>query len=180
MTIRSFNNIYPNIADKVYVDETALVIGDVTLGEDASIWPMTVVRGDVNTITIGERTNIQDGSVLHVTHDGPYAPGGQSLQIANDVTVGHHVVLHGCVIEEFTLIGIASQVMDGAIIRARALVGAGSLVPPGKELEGGFLWVGRPVKQVRPLSDRELEYFEYSSSHYVKLKNRHLGLSSQD
>lgn len=176
MTIRSFQDTPPNIAPSAYVDETALVIGDVTLGEDVSIWPMAVVRGDVNIITIEARTNIQDGSVLHVTHDGPYSPGGQGLQIANDVTVGHHVVLHGCTIEEFTLIGIATQVMDGAIIRARTLVGAGSLVPPGKDLESGFLWVGRPVKQVRPLSDRELGYFEYSSSHYVKLKNRHLGL----
>lgn len=174
MAIRPFEGIYPYIAPTAYVDETALVIGQVTIGRDASIWPMAVVRGDVNAIVIGERTNIQDGSILHVTHDGPYTPGGKGLAIAHDVTVGHHVVLHGCEIESYCLIGIAAQIMDGAIIRSRALVGAGSLVPPGKEIEGGFLWVGRPAKKVRPLTDTELAQFDYSAAHYVKNKNRHM------
>ncbi len=175
MAIRPFEGIYPYIAPTAYVDETALVIGQVTIGRDASIWPMAIVRGDVNAIVIGERTNIQDGSVLHVTHDGPYSPGGHKLAIAHDVTVGHHVVLHGCTVESHCLIGIGARIMDGTIIRSRALIGAGSLVPPGKEIEGGFLWVGRPAKKVRPLTEEELAQFDYSSAHYVKNKNRHLG-----
>jgi carbonic anhydrase/acetyltransferase-like protein (isoleucine patch superfamily) len=175
MAIRPFEGIYPYIAPTAYVDETALVIGQVTIGRDASIWPMAVVRGDVNSIVIGERTNIQDGSVLHVTHDGPYSPGGQGLTIAHDVTVGHHVVLHGCTVESHCLIGIGVQIMDGAIIRSRSLIGAGSLVTPGKEIEGGFLWVGRPAKKVRALTEEEFAHFEYSAAHYVKNKNRHLG-----
>ena len=174
MAIRSFEGIYPYIAPTAYVDETALVIGQVTIGPDASIWPMAVVRGDVNSIVIGERTNIQDGSVLHVTHDGPYSPGGQPLAIAHDVTVGHHVVLHGCTVESYCLIGIGTRIMDGAIIRSRTLIGAGSLVTPGKEVEGGFLWVGQPAKKVRALTEEELAHFEYSAAHYVKNKNRHL------
>lgn len=175
MAIRPFEGIYPYIAPTAYVDETALVIGQVTIGRDASIWPMAVVRGDVNAIVIGERTNIQDGSVLHVTHDGPYSPGGRGLAIAHDVTVGHHVVLHGCTVESHCLIGIGAQIMDGAIIRSQALIGAGSLVPPDKEIEGGFLWVGRPAKKVRALTAKELAHFAYSAAHYVKNKHRHLG-----
>jgi carbonic anhydrase/acetyltransferase-like protein (isoleucine patch superfamily) len=175
MAIRPFEGIYPYIAPTAFVDETALVIGQVTIGRDASIWPMAVVRGDVNAIVIGERTNIQDGSVLHVTHDGPYSPGGQELAIAHDVTVGHHAVLHGCTVESHCLIGIGAQVMDGTIVRSHALIGAGALVPPGKEIEGGFLWVGRPAKKVRALTEEELAHITYSAAHYVKNKNRHLG-----
>jgi carbonic anhydrase/acetyltransferase-like protein (isoleucine patch superfamily) len=174
MTIRSFEGIDPKVPASAYVDETALIIGDVSLGEDASLWPMAVARGDMHAITIGDRSNIQDHTMLHVTHDGPYSPGGQALHIANDVTVGHHVVLHGCTVEALCLIGIGCVVMDGAVIRARNLVGAGSLVPPGKELESGFLWVGRPVKAVRALTDREMEFLGYSAQHYVRTKDRHL------
>lgn len=174
MTLRSLQGIHPRIAPTAFVDETALVIGDVSIGEDASIWPMTVVRGDMHLISIGDRTNIQDGTMLHVTHDGPYAPGGFGLRIANDVTVGHHAVLHGCTVEQHCLIGIGTLVMDGAVLPPQTLVGAGSLVPPGKVLEGGFLWVGRPVKKIRPLTEKELGFFEYSAAHYVKTKNRHM------
>jgi carbonic anhydrase/acetyltransferase-like protein (isoleucine patch superfamily) len=173
MALRPFAGIHPRIATTAYVDETALVIGDVTVGEDASLWPRCVLRGDMHSILIGDRTNIQDGAILHVTHDGPYTPGGYPLHLANDITVGHQAVLHGCTIEEYCLIGIGTLIMDGAVVRARSLIGAGSLVPPGKELAGGFLWVGRPVTKVRPLKEQELAFLEYSSAHYVRTKNRH-------
>ncbi|TNG01915.1 MAG: gamma carbonic anhydrase family protein [Gammaproteobacteria bacterium] len=143
------------------------------MGADSSIWPMSVARGDINSIRIGERTNIQDGSILHVTHDGPYKPGGSPLIIGNDVTVGHHVTLHACTVEDLCLIGMGSIILDDAVIRHGAMLGAGSLVNPGKEIEGGYLWLGRPARRVRELSDREKAYLEYSARHYVKLKDRH-------
>lgn len=173
MTVRSFEGIAPCIADSAYVDPTALVIGQVTLGAEVSIWPMAVVRGDVNSIVIEERTNVQDGSVLHVTHDGPQTPGGYALRIGHDVTVGHFAVLHGCIIEPFCLIGLGTMIMDGALVRSRTLIGAGSLVPPGKEVCGEHLWMGRPVQKIRPLTEAELGYFAYSADHYVRTKNRH-------
>ncbi|MFZ5594153.1 MAG: gamma carbonic anhydrase family protein [Pseudomonadota bacterium] len=175
MTIRTFQNISPSIAGGVFIDDTALVVGDVTIGEDASLWPMAVARGDVHRIVIGARTNIQDGSVLHVTQANRFTPGGHPTIIGSDVTVGHRVILHGCTVEDHVLIGMGSVVLDGAIIRSRVLLGAGSLVPPGKELESGYLWLGSPVKKVRPLTEDERAYFEYSAAHYVALKNRHQG-----
>ena len=174
MTIRAFNNISPDIDPAAYIDEAAIVIGDVTVAADASLWPMVVARGDVNTITIGARTNIQDGTVLHVSHDSEFAPGGFPLSIGADVTVGHQAILHGCIVEDRCLIGMAATVMDGAIVRSGAIVGAGSLVPPGKDLESGYLWVGSPVRQARELRDGEREFLEYSAQHTVELKNRHM------
>ena len=173
MTIRKLQNHTPSVHSTAYVDETALVIGQVTIGAQSSIWPQTVVRGDINTISIGERTNIQDGSILHVTHAGDFSPEGAKLTIGNDVTVGHSVVLHACTLEDTCLIGIGSVVLDNAIVHSHAMVGAGSLVTSGKELEGGFLWMGRPVKKVRELNDREIEYLSYSARHYVKVKELH-------
>jgi len=174
MSIRKFENISPRIAESAYVDETALVIGDVTIGADVSLWPMVVARGDINTITIGARTNIQDGTILHVSHDSEFEPGGFSLSIGADITVGHQAILHGCTIEDHCLIGMAATVMDGAILYSGAILGAGSLVPPGKELEGGFLWVGTPARKVRPLRAKEQAFLDYSAKHYVELKNRHM------
>src|SRR5690606_12143811 len=139
-----FERSRPQIADSAFIDDTALVIGDVTIGEDASIWPMTVLRGDVNSITVGARTSIQDGTIVHVTHDGPFRPGGFATAIGNDVTVGHRAILHGCTIEDLCLIGMGATVMDGAIVRREVIVAAGALVPPGKELESGYLYVGSP------------------------------------
>lgn len=173
MTVRALNNHIPSIDTTAYVDPTALVIGQVTLGAHSSIWPMTVVRGDINTISIGKRSNIQDGSILHVTHDGKYSPGGVKLTVGNDVTVGHSVVLHACTLEDTCLIGIGSVVLDNAIVHSHAMVGAGSLVTSGKELDGGYLWMGRPVKKVRELTEREIEYLNYSAQHYVKVKELH-------
>jgi carbonic anhydrase/acetyltransferase-like protein (isoleucine patch superfamily) len=174
MTIKSFQSINPEIADSVYVDETALVVGDVSIAEDSSIWPMTVVRGDVNKITIGSVTNIQDGSVLHVTHPHQQHPEGFVLRVGNNVTVGHKVILHGCVIEDNCLIGMGSTIMDGAVVHPYVLIGAGSLVSPGKELESGYLYLGSPVKKLRQLSDEEYAWIDYSALHYKKLKNRYM------
>ena len=174
MPVRKFENIAPRIATTAYVDETALVIGDVSIADDVSLWPQVVVRGDVNSIEISARTNIQDGSVLHVSHDSEFAPGGFALCIGADITVGHRAILHGCTVEDGCLIGMAATVMDGAIVRSGAIVGAGSLVPPGRDLEGGYLWVGSPARKVRALREHESAFLEYSAAHYVELKNRHL------
>jgi carbonic anhydrase/acetyltransferase-like protein (isoleucine patch superfamily) len=174
MAIRKFEKYTPNIAQSAYVDESAVVIGDVVIGADTSIWPMCSVRGDIHSIQIGERTNIQDGSILHVTHDSEYAPGGYALSIGSDVTVGHNTVVHACTVEDLCLIGMGSVLLDGAVVRSGAIVGAGSLVSPRKELEGGYLWLGNPVRRVRELSDTEKAFLEYSAAHYVDLKNRHM------
>lgn len=173
MTIRDFEGRRPRIAASAYVDPTALVIGDVEIGEDSSLWPMAVARGDVNAIRIGARSNIQDATVLHVTHDGPYTPGGRALHIAEDVTVGHAAVLHACTVEHTCLIGVRATVMDDAVIEPLTMIAAGSLVPPGKRLDGGALWRGSPARFVRWLSDDEREQLAYSARHYVGVKNRH-------
>jgi len=173
MSVRTFQGVTPTIAGSAYVDSAAVVIGDVMIGADASLWPMVVARGDVQSITIGERTNVQDGAVLHVTSDNRFTPGGFALTIGNDVTVGHGAILHACTIGDFVLIGMGSTVLDGAVVPERTMVGAGALVPPGKQLESGYLYVGSPVKQARPLKQAELDYLEFSSRHYVELKNRH-------
>ncbi len=175
MTIKSFEGVSPKIAESAWVDETALVLGDVTLGCDSSVWPMCVVRGDINKITIGERSNIQDGSVLHVTHAGEFSthPDGAVLTIGNGVIVGHNVNLHGCTLEDECLIGIGAIIMDNAIVRKHALVAAGAVVGPGKDLTGGYVWMGNPVRQGRALTEKELAFFEYSANYYVKLKERH-------
>lgn len=173
MPIRSFEGQMPDIHPTAFVDPTAVVIGRVSLGADASIWPTSVVRGDINAIRIGARTNIQDGSVLHVTHDSEFSPGGQALEVGSDVTVGHKVVLHACRVEDLCLIGMGAVILDGAVIHGRTMVGAGSLVSPGKELEGGYLWVGQPVRRIRPLSEGELAFLAYSARHYAQLKDRH-------
>ncbi|PCJ45517.1 MAG: gamma carbonic anhydrase family protein [Gammaproteobacteria bacterium] len=174
MTIRSYEAITPSLAEGVYVDPTALVIGDVEIGEHSSVWPMTVIRGDVQSIRIGKVTSIQDASVLHVTHRGPHNPEGFSLQIGDYVTVGHKVTLHGCTIDDYCLIGMGSIVMDGAHLHKQVILGAGSLVPPGKVLESGYLWVGSPVKKIRPLTEKELAFLGYSAEGYKNLKQKYL------
>ena len=172
MTIREFDGKSPDIGDGVFVDEMALVCGDVKLGNDSSVWPMAVLRGDVNRIEVGERTNIQDGSIIHVTHEGPLGKG-LAVSIGNDVTVGHNAVIHACTVEDNCLIGMSATILDGAIIRKNVIVAAGSVVPPKKDLESGYLYVGNPVRQARKLSEKEIEYFKYSAEHYVRLQQRH-------
>jgi len=167
--IRPFSGMTPKLAEDVWVDESAVVIGDVEIGAGSSIWPATVVRGDVNRIRIGENTNIQDGSVLHVTHDSPLAPGGCPLEIGSGVTAGHKVILHGCSVGDFCLIGMGAVVMDGAVIEPKVIVAAGSLVTEGKVLESGYLYSGSPARKARALSEKEMGFLEYVSGHYVKL-----------
>jgi carbonic anhydrase/acetyltransferase-like protein (isoleucine patch superfamily) len=174
MNIRTFKNNTPTLGQRVMVDDSAVLIGNVTLGDDSSVWPATVIRGDVNNIHIGERTSIQDGTVLHVSHANNINPEGDALMIGDDVTVGHRVVLHGCTIGDECLIGINSVVLDKAVLQKHVLLGANSLVPPGKVLESGYLYLGSPVKQVRRLTEAELAYFKYSAEHYVTLKDEYL------
>lgn len=171
--IRPFENIHPQIADSCYVDQNADIIGDVTIGEDSSIWPMTVIRGDVNIIRIGHSSNIQDGSVLHVSHAGDYNPEGAGLFIGDYVTVGHKVLLHACNIGNDCLIGMGSIIMDDTIVEDQVIIGAGTLVPPNKVLKSGHLYLGNPMKEIRPLKDSEFEFLRYSAEHYVRLKNRY-------
>ncbi len=173
--IRSFENHSPDIDKTAFIDDSAVVTGNVVIGSDSSVWPCCSIRGDIHSIRIGRRTNIQDGCILHVTHDSEYAPGGGALNIGDDITVGHNVVLHACTIEDLCLVGMGSVVLDGAIVRSGAMIGAGSLVPPNKVLDGGYMWLGSPVKRVRQLSEKEKAFLAYSAQHYVELKNRHAG-----
>lgn len=168
--IRKFKSFEPSLGLRVYVDEQATVIGDVTLADDTSVWPQSVIRGDINPITIGARTNIQDGSVVHVTHASNYSEG-YGCNIGSDVTVGHGCIIHACTIHDKSLIGMGSVILDGAIIETKVIVGAKSLVPSGKKLESGFLYMGSPCKQIRPLRDSEVEFLEYSANHYVRNKD---------
>lgn len=172
--IRPFQGLLPRLGDNVFVDASAVVIGDVEIGDDSSVWPCVVIRGDMHRIRIGARTSVQDGSVLHITHASDYNPAGHPLIIGDEVTVGHSVCLHGCSIGNRVLIGIGSTVLDGAVVEDEVVIGAGSLVPPGKRLESGFLYMGAPVKQVRPLKDSERQFFSYSANNYVKLKDAYL------
>ena len=175
MAIRPYQGILPRLGARAFVDESAVVIGNVELGDDASVWPMCSVRGDVNAIRIGARSNIQDNSVIHVTHRYSELPDGRRCVVGDDVTVGHQCVLHACSIGNQCLIGMGSIVLDGAILHDRVLLGAGSLVTEGKVLDGGYLWLGRPAKKVRPLTEQEIKWFAYSANHYVKLKDDYLG-----
>ena len=173
MTIRTYQGHTPRLGERVFVDASAVVIGDVELGEDSSVWPLTVIRGDMHRIRIGARTSVQDGSVLHITHAGPFNPDGFPLLIGDDVTIGHKVTLHGCTLGSRILVGMGSIVMDGAVVADEVIIGAGSLVPPGKVLESGYLYIGSPVKQARPLTDKERGFFTYTAGNYVKLKELH-------
>jgi len=173
-SIRSFKGIKPKLASKVFVDVTATIIGDVELGDDCSVWPNTVIRGDMHSIRIGKRCSIQDASILHITHASDYNPGGFPLTLGDEVTVGHMAMLHGCTIGNQVLIGMQAMVMDGAVIEDQVVLGAGSLVPPGKVLQSGHLYVGRPAKMIRALTEKELSYFSYTAGNYVKLKEEHI------
>lgn len=171
--IRRFEGITPTLGKGAWVDESAQVIGKVTLGADSSVWPLVTIRGDVHSIRIGARSNVQDNSCLHVTHDGPYSPGGAGLTIGDDVTIGHSVILHACTIGNRVMIGMGSLVMDEAVIEDEVLLAAGSLVSPGKRLLSGHLYRGRPATMVRALTTEEREQLAYSAAHYVRVKNRH-------
>ncbi len=173
--IRPFDEKWPRVAHSAWIDESAVVIGDVTLGEDVSVWPTTVLRGDVNRIAIGDRSNIQDGTIVHVAHDGPYTPGGLPTVVGEDVTVGHRAVVHACTIGSRVLVGMGAVIMDGAVVEDDVILGANALVPPGKRLDSGFLYMGSPAKAARELTDSEREQLVYSARHYVRVKEKHEG-----
>ncbi|HTC27788.1 gamma carbonic anhydrase family protein [Dyella sp.] len=172
--LRSFKGVMPTLGDRTYVDPAATVIGDVVLGDDVSIWPNAVLRGDVHYIRIGARSNVQDGTVIHVTHDGPYSPGGFPTIVGEGVTIGHAAVIHACTIDDYCLIGMHATVLDGAVIKKYGFVAAGSVIPPGKVVGERELWVGNPAKCVRLLSDQQVEQLHYSADHYVRLKDVYL------
>lgn len=178
MNIRPYLDQVPVLGERVYVDPAATVIGTVTLGDDVSIWPGCVVRGDVNFIRIGARTNVQDGTIIHVSHDGPHAKlGGFATVIGEDVTIGHKAIVHACRIEDAVLIGMGAVLLDGAVVRKHGFVGAGALVAPGKVVGEAELWLGNPARKVRVLSDAEIEGLYYSAQHYVRLKDHYLGMT---
>ncbi|HDG1678363.1 gamma carbonic anhydrase family protein [Kluyvera ascorbata] len=172
--LRRYKDLFPVIGDRVMIDDSSVIVGDVRLADDVSIWPLVAARGDVNYIQIGARTNIQDGSVLHVTHKSAKTPEGNPLIVGEDVTVGHKVMLHGCTIGNRVLVGMGSILLDGVVVEDDVMIGAGSLVPQHKRLESGYLYLGSPVKQIRPLKEAELEGLRYSANNYVKWKNDYL------
>jgi carbonic anhydrase/acetyltransferase-like protein (isoleucine patch superfamily) len=171
VSIRQYQGKVPRIHPRAYIDPDAVVIGDVCIAQDASVWPCAVLRGDVGAIIIGPGTSIQDGSVLHMTHDGPYHPGGRDLIIGSGVTVAHKVVLHACTVGDYCLIGMGAVIMDDVVIGDQAIIGAGALVPPGKIIPPGTLWKGNPARQARELTEAEIEQLHYSADHYVRLKD---------
>ena len=167
MTIRAYLNHVPQLGERVYVDEAAVVIGKVNLADEVSIWCGAVVRGDVNTIQIGKRSNVQDGSVLHVTGGSANHPAGSPLIIGEDVTIGHHVTLHGCTIGNRVLVGMGAIVLDDVVIEDEVIIGAGSLVPPRKRLQSGLMYMGSPAKAVRELTEAEKAFVRQSAQNYV-------------
>jgi len=175
--IRSYKGIFPKLEKSVYIDESAVLVGDITIGENSSVWPLVAARGDVNYIQIGERTNIQDGSVLHLTRKSVNNPNGYPLIIGDDVTVGHKVMLHGCMLGNRILVGMGAIVMDNVVVEDDVIIGGGALVPPNKKLESGYLYVGSPVKQARKLTESELTFLKISALNYVELKNDYLAES---
>jgi|TARA_B100000378_G_scaffold5979_2_gene5434 carbonic anhydrase/acetyltransferase-like protein (isoleucine patch superfamily) len=174
MGIRSFQNKVPSQGERVFVDPASTVIGEVTLGNDSSVWPGAVVRGDMHRIVIGARTSVQDNAVLHITHDSAFNPGGFPLTLGDDVTVGHQAMLHGCTIGDRVMIGMQTMIMDGAVVESDVMLAAGSLVSPGKRLASGWLYRGRPARAVRELTAKEIEFLPYVAGNYVKLKDQYL------
>lgn len=172
--LRVFENISPRLGERVFVDPASVVIGDVELGDDCSVWPMTVIRGDMHRIRIGARTSVQDGSVLHITHASDFNPDGFPLTIGEDVTIGHKAILHGCTLGSRILVGMGAIVMDGAVVDDEVIIAAGAVVTPGKHLASGYVYAGNPAKALRPLKDKERAFFPYTAGNYVKLKDKFL------
>ncbi len=172
--IKPFKGILPLIGKNTYIDQSAVLIGDITIAENSSVWPTVAARGDVNSITIGCNTNIQDGTILHVTRKSESNPSGYPLIIGDDVTIGHLCMLHGCQLGNRILVGMGAIVMDGAIVEDDVFIGAGTLVPPNKTLKSGYLYVGNPMKQARPLKESEQKFLKQSAINYVNLKNDYL------
>lgn len=172
--LRSYLNTSPVVGQRVFIDPTSTLIGNIKLADDVSIWPLVAIRGDVHKIEIGARSNIQDGTVIHVTHKSNANPAGFPTIIGEDVTVGHKAMLHGCTIGNRVLIGMGTIILDGVVIEDDVIVGAGSLVSPGKRLTSGYLYLGSPTHQVRPLRIDERESLLYSAQNYVRWKDHYL------
>ncbi|WP_413728851.1 gamma carbonic anhydrase family protein [Sodalis sp. RH19] len=173
-SLRPFQERFPILGQRVMIDPSSVVIGEITLADDVSIWPLVAMRGDVNNIIIGARTNIQDGTVLHVTHRSEHNPAGNPLLIGEDVTVGHKAMLHGCTIGNRVLVGMGSILLDGVVVEDDVMIGAGSLVSPGKRLESGYLYLGSPARRVRALTPAEIAGLLYSANNYVRWKDQYL------
>jgi carbonic anhydrase/acetyltransferase-like protein (isoleucine patch superfamily) len=171
--IRTFQGIKPTVPDSCFIEDTAVVIGDVVMGEDCSVWFNAVIRGDVNHIRIGNRTNVQDLCMLHVTHDT------HPLIIGNEVTIGHSVVLHGCTIKDRVLVGMGAIVMDGAVIGEDSVVGAGALVVEGTVVPPKSVILGSPGRVRRGVSDAELAWIKESAANYVKYARQYMDDSSK-
>ncbi|MGL4475609.1 MAG: gamma carbonic anhydrase family protein [Shewanella sp.] len=172
--LRPYKGVSPHFSDSVYIDSSAVLVGDIRLDDDASIWPLVAARGDVNHIRIGKRSNVQDGSVLHVTRKSEHNPDGFPLIIGDDVTIGHKAMLHGCTLGNRILVGMGAIILDGVIIEDDVMLAAGALVPPNKTLKSGFLYVGSPAQAARPLKDSEMQFLAQSAANYVRLKNEYL------
>ena len=165
--IKPYKDIHPEIHDSCYISENTAIIGDVQIGEGSSVWFGSVVRGDVNKIRIGENTNIQDGTIIHV------ATYGQGTHIGDRVTIGHQAMIHDCTLEDEAYIGMQACIMDGAVVKSRAFVAAGSLVTPGKRIPSGQLWSGRPARYMRDLTEDDYKMIDWSWEHYRKLANEY-------
>lgn len=172
--IRTFQGIKPTVPKSCFIEETAVVIGDVVMGEACSVWFNAVIRGDVNYIRIGDRTNVQDLCMLHVTHDT------HPLVIGNDVTIGHHAVLHGCTIHDRVLVGMGAIIMDGAVIGEDSVVGAGALVVEGTIVPPKSLILGSPAKVKRPVTEKELAWIKDSAENYVRYASQYLSDSGKN
>ncbi|MBZ9558309.1 MULTISPECIES: gamma carbonic anhydrase family protein [Modicisalibacter] len=177
MNLRPFQGHTPRLGERVYLDPACVVLGDVELGDDCSVWPMAVIRGDMHRIRIGARTSVQDGSVLHITHASDFNPDGFPLTIGDDVTIGHKAILHGCSVGNRVLVGMHATVMDGVVVEDEVIIAAGAVVTPGKRLAGGHVYAGNPARALRPLKDSERAFFTYTAGNYVKLKDAYLAES---
>jgi carbonic anhydrase/acetyltransferase-like protein (isoleucine patch superfamily) len=178
LSIRPFKGITPSFGERCYIDDSCVLVGDIRCGDDVSFWPFVAARGDVNSMRIGNRTNIQDGTVLHVTRVSDSNPNGYPLVIGDDVTIGHKCMLHGCTLGNRILVGMGAIIMDGAIVEDDVFVGAGCLVPPNKRLASGYLYVGSPAKQARRLNEAEMAFLKISADNYLVTKDEHLAEQS--
>lgn len=160
--IYEFLDSRPEFGETVFIAPSADIIGDVTIGEYSSVWFNVTVRGDVNWISIGDRTNIQDNASVHVTHQT------HPTRIGNDVTIGHNAMAHGCTLHDRVLVGIHATILDGAVVHSDVIIAAGSLVPPGKVLDSGYLYMGSPARKIRELSEEEIRSVRQNAANYVK------------
>lgn len=165
--ILPYKGITPQIHDNTFIAPSTSIVGDVEIGEGSNIWYNCVLRGDVNDIKIGKRTNVQDGTIIHVTTNF------SGTSIGDDVTIGHAAVLHACIIEDFGFVGMQSCVMDGAVVEGFGMLAAGSLLTPNKRVPKGQLWSGSPAKYMRDLTEDEISYIKWSSPHYAELGAEH-------